>query len=122
MSDEPGGFRAFVDYFADGMGGALNRMRDEDSDRCPYPIFPEAGGLLEWGSNYNGDTCFWLTQGSNPDSWSTIVWLRGRNFDDPWRRYDVGVVEFLNMVIHGDDPVLNGLIYPREGPVWIPAP
>lgn len=38
----------------------------------PYPIYPESGGALPWGSTENGDQLFWLTEGE-PDSWTVVI-------------------------------------------------
>jgi hypothetical protein len=40
-------------------------------DDVPYPIFPEAGGLLPWAATDNGGRFFWLTEGPS-ESWTTI--------------------------------------------------
>jgi hypothetical protein len=39
---------------------------------CPYPLYPEEGGLLPWGITDNGDVLFWQTLG-DPDEWSIVV-------------------------------------------------
>src|SRR5690242_19716466 len=36
--------------------------------RFPYPYYPEAGGLLPWGNDENGNDYFWLTEGP-PTKW-----------------------------------------------------
>jgi hypothetical protein len=38
----------------------------------PYPLFPEAGGLLPVAITDNGDTIHWLTNGP-PDEWTIVV-------------------------------------------------
>lgn len=48
------------------------RLRHEDPELVPYPIWPDAGGLLIWGGNENGGTLFWLTEG-DPDMWPTVA-------------------------------------------------
>lgn len=42
------------------------------ADWCPYPLYPEPGGLLPWGNTLDGDTLFWHTRGP-ADSWPTII-------------------------------------------------
>ena len=48
------------------------------ADGLPYPLWPEPGGLLPFGSTDNGDYLCWLT-GGRPEEWSIVVW--GRAFD-----------------------------------------
>lgn len=49
-----------------------NRVSQQsDPERFPYPYFPEAGGLLPWGNDENGNDYFWLTEGS-PSEWVVV--------------------------------------------------
>lgn len=49
-------------------------IRDADWPIPPWPIHPEAGGLLPWGTSRNGDGCFWLTDPPDePDRWPVVV-------------------------------------------------
>ncbi|MFC1421265.1 SMI1/KNR4 family protein [Streptacidiphilus cavernicola] len=117
-----GGFHVFAEYTAGQVGPAFVEMRSESPDLCPYAVYPEAGGILAWASNQNGDHCFWLTEGENPDTWPIVVWDRGRFPDDPWRRYDPGIVPFLMGVMFGEDDELADLAYPSpEVPPWVPG-
>ncbi|MEU9080707.1 hypothetical protein [Kitasatospora sp. NPDC048538] len=101
------------------VGLQFAAMREEDFDLCPFPIYPEAGGLLVWAANYNGDFCFWLTEGADSSRWPVIVWLRGR-FPNSWMRYDMGMAEFLLLVISGDDPEVADLAFrDSSAPVWV---
>jgi hypothetical protein len=82
-------------------------FRDEAPDEFPYPLYPEPGGLLEWGGTGNGDRLCWLTTG-DPDEWPVVVWNLCYYAD----RYDVRVVGFLHGYLSGDMPVQN----------WAPPP
>jgi hypothetical protein len=55
---------------------------------APYAVYPEPGGVLQWGMTDNGDRCLWLARGA-PDDW-TIMIERGM-----WWHYSGGLVEFL---------------------------
>ena len=59
--------------------------------RVPYAIFPQAGGLLCWGTDLNGSEMFWLTEGPS-DSWPIVLWDRdyGR-----FERWEMPMTEFL---------------------------
>jgi hypothetical protein len=41
-------------------------------DEVPYSLFPERPGLLPWGSDDNGNTLCWLTEGE-PHEWPIIA-------------------------------------------------
>jgi SMI1-KNR4 cell-wall len=62
---------------------------------CPYPLFPEADGLLPWGDTINGDVLFWQTHGA-PDSWNIVV---GNLRDDVYERFEGPMTQFLTRVL-----------------------
>ncbi len=47
--------------------------RAEYPQYWPFRVFPEAGGLLPWAFDRNGDELHWLTQG-DPEHWHIIVY------------------------------------------------
>jgi hypothetical protein len=66
-------------------------FRAADPDACPYPFYPEPGGLLPWAGTDNGDRLCWLTDG-RPDAWTVVCWNpRSWRYD----AHPVGAVEFL---------------------------
>ena len=66
-------------------------FRAKHPDACPYPFYPEPGGLLPWAGTDNGDRVCWLTAGP-PDGWTVVCWNpRGWYYD----AHPVGAVEFL---------------------------
>ncbi|MDP9843621.1 hypothetical protein J2853_002832 [Streptosporangium lutulentum] len=71
--------------------------REQYPDECPYPFYPEPGGLLEWAGTDNGDSLCWLTDGE-PDSWKVVVWNPRNVYYDA---QDVGAVEFLHGWLSG---------------------
>ncbi|MFJ8478366.1 hypothetical protein [Kitasatospora sp. NPDC094011] len=110
-----------VNELIDDTGAAFKQMREDSPDLCPYPVYPEPGGLLYWASNYNGDHCFWLTEGDDPDRWPVVVWLRGE-FPDGWHRYDMGMARFLLLALSGEDSTLDDLgVATSTAPVWVPS-
>ncbi|MER5620935.1 SMI1/KNR4 family protein [Streptosporangium sp. NPDC002544] len=72
-------------------------FRERYPDECPYPFYPEPGGLLEWAGTDNGDSLCWLTDGE-PDSWRVVVW---NSRDVCYDAHDVGAVEFLHGWLSG---------------------
>ena len=42
-------------------------------EQCPFPIFPEPGGLLPAGGDTNGGSIFWITDGP-PGEWSLVLY------------------------------------------------
>ncbi|MEU4428650.1 SMI1/KNR4 family protein [Actinoplanes sp. NPDC024001] len=79
----------------------------------PYPIYPEAGGLLLWGGTQHGHNLCWLTEGE-PDEWPVIVWQPD---DNEYHRYDGNAVAFLTDWLRGALP--QALPSPAPGAaVW----
>jgi hypothetical protein len=78
--------------------GALRRRKDLSGDEvCPYPLYPEPGGLLPWGLTDNGDVLFWLTKGQ-PDGWLVVVnGTRSPEYDE----YDESMTSFLTKLVAG---------------------
>ncbi|KOV34081.1 hypothetical protein ADK60_11850 [Streptomyces sp. XY431] len=72
-------------------------FREANPDECPYPYFPEAGGLLEWAGTDNGDRLCWVT-GGHPDTWTVVVWNpRGCYYD----AHETGAAGFLHGWLSG---------------------
>ncbi len=93
-----------------GGGGA------ERQDECPYPVYPEPGGLLIWGNTWNADQLFWLTEGE-PDEWPVAVWYRQLA---EWDRFDGGFASFMLALVTGTYPMVEELLPPRtpDVPEW----
>lgn len=78
--------------------GTLRQMKEEFGDEeCPYPLYPEAEGLLPWGSTGNGDELFWLMIGS-PNKWPVVInEARSSRFE----QYDESMTSFLAKLLAG---------------------
>jgi hypothetical protein len=114
-----GGFSFFVEY----MGlliepAGYDALRTEYPDYYPYPLFPEAGGLLAWAHNDNSDVCFWLTEGTDSDKWPVVFWDKGRRAGEEWRRFDCGMVEFLFLGLSGQREDLSLLPLDADPRLW----
>ncbi|MFD7321558.1 SMI1/KNR4 family protein [Streptomyces sp. NPDC059875] len=46
---------------------------DRDADLYPWPFHPEAGGLIEWGHDEEGNAYFFLPLEPDPDEWRIVV-------------------------------------------------
>ena len=70
-----------------GRGGTM-----DSSEQCPFPIFPEPGGLLPAGGDTNGGSIFWITDGP-PGEWSLVLydWRGGYVYE----RHRMSLVDFL---------------------------
>lgn len=54
--------------------GGLREIRESLPDEVPFPIHPEPGGLLPWGTTDNGDIGYWVTSPQDdPGRWSIAV-------------------------------------------------
>lgn len=103
----------------EGAGSAIAEMREAWPAYFPYPVFPEAGGLIAWGTNTNGDMCFWETASPDPEKWTVVVWLRGASPEQAWIRTGAGMVEFLIDIVSGRHPYSATLLV-ADNPVWLP--
>jgi hypothetical protein len=117
-----GGFPGFLYRATDpyGFPGFLAQYRASGRhDVCPYPVYPEPGGLLNWANNSNGDHCFWLTEGDDPDLWPIVVVYRA-GFE--WERFNAGTAEFLLAVATGEYPgsedLIGGSLGDIDGQRW----
>lgn len=72
--------------------------REDFSEQVPFPLWPEPGGLLPWGSTDNNDHVFWLTIGE-PDRWPVVA----TNWDE-WWVCSGGMQSFLVNVLNGGAP------------------
>jgi len=77
------------------------------TDDYPYPLYPDADGLLPWGSTDNGDQLFWLTTG-NPNNWSVVVHAPR---DGVFEHYAESMTSFLEKLIRRD---VVSQIFPKD--------
>lgn len=63
----------------------------------PYPIYPEEGGLLPWGSGEGRKHYFWKMDG-DPPAWPVIVMYDIEIFT----RFDMTMVQFLEKLLCGE--------------------
>ncbi|MGW7102393.1 SMI1/KNR4 family protein [Streptomyces sp. NPDC054838] len=88
-------------------------FRKANPEKCPYPYYPEPGGLLEWAGTDNGDRLCWLTDG-HPDTWTVVAWNpRGWYYD----AHDVSAVSFLHGWLSGQ---VNTTVFPANEHVTAP--
>lgn len=57
----------------DRLSAGFREIRTTIPDEVPYPIHPEAGGLLPWAFSDNGDVFFWSTESADSDSWPIVL-------------------------------------------------
>ncbi|ROS41143.1 SMI1/KNR4 family protein [Amycolatopsis thermoflava] len=116
---EPGvspGFAGYLEAMDLGVGDAYRSMRDSFPEDYPYPIFPEPGGLLQWGVTGGGDDLFWLTEDEDPDRWPVVIWWR--NLDPRWESFPGGTVEFLLAVAERRHEYTEHLLWGTTGMRW----
>ncbi|MFB9593546.1 SMI1/KNR4 family protein [Streptomyces racemochromogenes] len=49
-------------------------------ERYPYPLHPQPGGLLIWGTTMDADRLCWSTAG-DPHSWPVVIWSRDGDYE-----------------------------------------
>ena len=57
----------------------------------PYPLFPDNGGLLPWGSTTDDGILFWQTIGA-PNEWTVVV---GLSIGGMFEEYDCDMTTFI---------------------------
>ncbi|MGA4840063.1 hypothetical protein [Streptomyces sp. G45] len=94
----PGGER----FFISGVRRLLDllRHRRDRGASHGYVPYPEAHGLLPWGSSSEGDIFYWKTSDEGPDSWTILV--SGRN--DDWCEFQGSLTEYLAGLVSGAVP------------------
>ncbi|MFJ8044088.1 hypothetical protein ACIRBX_26660 [Kitasatospora sp. NPDC096147] len=98
------GFAGFLAMTADAYGQAElvheePRFPHETTPEPPYPMFPDSGGLLSWGSDTLGNSYFWLTQDPDPDNWPVVVFFGEA---EVWDVFDGGLAAFLTALLTGE--------------------
>lgn len=77
------GLRAYYNYaqWAQEATAIQATKRRGGDEWFPFPVYPEAGGLLPWGSTSNGDRLLWRTA-QRLEEWSVVVnETRSTNFE-----------------------------------------
>lgn len=87
---------------------ALRVIKEKYGDEeCPYPLYPEAGGLLPWGATDNANVLYWLTIGRS-DNWTVVInESRGPLFEE----YQESMTSYLTKLISGN--ISSKIIPPR---------
>jgi hypothetical protein len=119
----PRDYKAFIDTYGSGIVGALEiqnpfhrptnyhqwwsdwASRYEDLAKyepIPYPLFPEPGGLLPFGTLGDVDTLNWLTTGT-PDKWPFVYHDRAEGF---FEIKPLTAVEFILEAVTQRSPLL----------------
>jgi hypothetical protein len=88
---EAGGQRLLSEYAVTELD-YLRESRAKGVSPFPYPVFPEPGGVLPWGSIRSPGLAYWLTGPGDPDDWPVIA---ATEDGDYWDRFDGPVCEFL---------------------------
>lgn len=96
----------------------LHTLEEQFDVACPYPLYPQPGGLLPWGITDNGDVLFWRTIG-NPDQWIIVIHEpRGPEYEE----HPGGVVDFLTDLVLGnsDSTIIPFELIDQKAP-FVPA-
>ncbi|MGW8331060.1 hypothetical protein ACWGLE_24560 [Streptomyces sp. NPDC055897] len=72
-------------------------LLDTDNLSGVLSAYPAPGGLLVWGSSFEGDTFLWTTDGTSPQEWKVTV----ATHNSDWWHYTAGAVQFTADLISG---------------------
>ncbi|MFG2697218.1 hypothetical protein [Kitasatospora sp. NPDC048407] len=91
-----------------GLTEVARSLHLENSD-WPYPVWPEAGGLICWGVTVDYAVLYWDTANSDPDRWSVVV----RDREGEFTRFDFGMAEFVLRMLgpSGERPLSSPRLY-----------
>jgi len=76
----------------------LREVRASGESSFPFPVFPEPGGVLPWGSIRSPGHAYWLTGPEDPDDWPVIAATHNGGY---WDRFDGSACQFLAEVAAG---------------------
>lgn len=76
----------------------------------PFPIYPEVGGLVPFGSTDNGDVLFWRGDSPDPGAWAVV---ENPVRSDVYEVYERTMVAFLVGVATGE---VTSAVLTIEGP------
>lgn len=97
---------------------SIARAQRDSGMSSPYPIFPEKGGLLPWGSTGNGDQFFWRTDPPDePDRWSVVAHDRGSG---AWIEYPGQMTAFLADALEQRTQAPGRLYFEDHPPEFVP--
>jgi hypothetical protein len=94
----PDGRGRWLSEYASGQLKSMREFRAAGGGVFPYPLFPEAGGVLPWGGILSPGAAFWLTGPGDPEDWPVVVATEECEY---WDRFDGPVCEFLIEVAAG---------------------
>jgi hypothetical protein len=81
----------FSVHFVSSVTYLLQATRDNRATHdYPYQVFPDEPGLLPWGTDENGHTLHWLTEGA-PDEWPVVV----ESHEGELERFNLSMTTFL---------------------------
>jgi len=99
----PRGFGPRLDFFGQ-LEQSVETLRSLAAARIPvpYPLYPERGGLISWGSTLDGEALYWRTDDDDPDRWSVVLHLHRT---DDWFEFPGSVTQFLCALLTGQTAV-----------------
>lgn len=99
----PRGFGPRLDFFEQ-LEQSVETLRSLAAARIPvpYPLYPEKGGLISWGSTLDGEALYWRTDDDDPDRWSVVLHLHRT---DDWFEFPGSVTQFLSALLTGQTAV-----------------
>lgn len=99
----PRGFGPRLDFFGE-LERSIEILRSLAADGIPvpYPLYPEKGGLISWGSTIEGEVLYWRTDDADPDRWPVI--LHAHRTDD-WLEFQGSATHFLYALLTGETAV-----------------
>ena len=112
----------FLGFYAHNPLGDMRSWRESGDGVFPYPIFPEAGGVLPWArARPTAGHFFWLTEGEDPNAWP-VVMVDGEFTN--WRAFDGSACDLLFEIVHGrfDASMFGAGLVVAGDPLFVPFP
>jgi hypothetical protein len=114
----------YLHLISQGVGrlGMYEELRSNHPDfHAPFPPFPQPGGILPWGRDYNAGLACWVTSNADPNTWPTVL-LDGE-YSENYDTYPGTATEFIYEMLMGtvDCTAFPEDLYPIEEPCFRPG-
>lgn len=107
-------------YLHTDLGDSEALHHFEAPEDSPFPVYPEAGGLLAWGTCQGAGMYWWDTAAADPDAWPVVITgdvsstlSTGERVE--YQRHDMSMTAYLQGLMAGEIEAAAIDDWPRPG-------